>query len=196
MTAPMLSRRACRHTERGQTTAEFALLAPVLLALVFGIFDFGRGMSANITVTNSSREGARYAASVLGTVGTTTALSSTPISSCNNGTTAPADASGQGKAWKQLANANLDLNQVTMTAYVYKSTNDPSGDTNSPRSQYDVRITCSNGAVVVTDAAGYVPQTGDYILFEVKYQYTPNTPLINQMIKSVQMDQITTMVIE
>ncbi|HEU4759479.1 MAG TPA: TadE family protein [Dehalococcoidia bacterium] len=48
--------------ERGQSLVEFALIAPLFLVLVFAIVDFGMGFHAWITVTNSAREGARYAA--------------------------------------------------------------------------------------------------------------------------------------
>jgi Flp pilus assembly protein TadG len=41
---------------------EFALIAPLLFLLVFGIIDFGLGLSASVTVNNAAREGARLAA--------------------------------------------------------------------------------------------------------------------------------------
>jgi Flp pilus assembly protein TadG len=41
---------------------EFALLLPLLLLLVFGIIDFGRGINTQITLTQAAREGARLAA--------------------------------------------------------------------------------------------------------------------------------------
>ncbi len=48
--------------ERGQSLAEFALVLPIFLILVFAIVDFGMGFHAWITVTNSAREGARVGA--------------------------------------------------------------------------------------------------------------------------------------
>jgi len=48
--------------------AEFAMILPIFLVLVFAIVDFGMGLNAWITVTNSAREGAR-----LGAVGGTSA---------------------------------------------------------------------------------------------------------------------------
>lgn len=42
--------------------AEFALVLPIFLVLVFAIVDFGMGLNAWITVTNSAREGARLGA--------------------------------------------------------------------------------------------------------------------------------------
>ncbi len=40
---------------------EFALIVPVLLLLVIVILDLGRAVNAYVTVSNASREGARYA---------------------------------------------------------------------------------------------------------------------------------------
>lgn len=46
-------------SERGQAMVEFALVLPIFLLVVFAIVDFGMGFHAWITVSNSSREGAR-----------------------------------------------------------------------------------------------------------------------------------------
>lgn len=51
-----------RPRDRGAAAVEFALLAPVLLLIVFGIIDFGRALNAQITLTQAAREGARLAA--------------------------------------------------------------------------------------------------------------------------------------
>src|SRR3990172_5412955 len=45
--------------ERGQSMVEFVLVVPIFLLLVFGIVDFGMGIHAWLTITSSSREGAR-----------------------------------------------------------------------------------------------------------------------------------------
>ncbi len=47
---------------RGQSLVELALLIPVLMILVFGIVDFGLGIRTYISLTNATREGARFAA--------------------------------------------------------------------------------------------------------------------------------------
>ncbi|MGO4360840.1 TadE/TadG family type IV pilus assembly protein [Terrabacter sp. RAF57] len=47
------------RTERGASAVEFALVAPVLLALVLGIIEFGNWFNQQITVTSAAREGAR-----------------------------------------------------------------------------------------------------------------------------------------
>jgi Flp pilus assembly protein TadG len=45
--------------ERGAVAAEFALLLPLLLIILFGIIDFGMMMYSREIVTNAAREGAR-----------------------------------------------------------------------------------------------------------------------------------------
>ena len=45
--------------ERGAAAAEFALLLPVLLTILFGIIEFGMIMYSREVVTNAAREGAR-----------------------------------------------------------------------------------------------------------------------------------------
>ena len=46
--------------EKGQGLVEFALIFTVLLLVGFGALDLGRVFHTLITVTNASREGARY----------------------------------------------------------------------------------------------------------------------------------------
>ncbi len=45
---------------KGQGIVEFALIIMLLLIIAFGVFDLGRAFHAIITITNASREGARY----------------------------------------------------------------------------------------------------------------------------------------
>ena len=45
--------------ERGAVAAEFALLLPVLLTILYGTIEFGMIMYSRELITNASREGAR-----------------------------------------------------------------------------------------------------------------------------------------
>ena len=47
--------------ERGAALAEFALVAPLALLLLFGIFDFGKAINYWIDETHLANEGARWA---------------------------------------------------------------------------------------------------------------------------------------
>ena len=46
---------------RGQAMVEFALVIPVFILLMVGLFDFGRVIWVNDTLATASREAARYA---------------------------------------------------------------------------------------------------------------------------------------
>lgn len=50
------------HNKKGQSIVETALVLPIILLVVFGIIDFGRIFNAQIILSNSAREGSRYAA--------------------------------------------------------------------------------------------------------------------------------------
>jgi len=180
---------------------EFALVAPILFALVFGIFDFGRGMSANVTVTNSSREGARYLATHAtswqspGRTGSSAAEGRFNNSCYGTGTgnnvPAPNSDSPQGKAWAQLQGASLTLSSVTMIVRFYASNNDPT----ATGAVANDTFTCS-AAVISESNSSYTPQSGDWVQFEVQYHYAPVTPIISSVWHSISMDQTTTMVLE
>ena len=47
--------------ERGQSLIEFALVLPVLVILLVGVFDLGRAVMLSETLNNAVREGARHA---------------------------------------------------------------------------------------------------------------------------------------
>ena len=50
------------RTDRGAALVEFALILPLLVLLVFGIIEFGRGYHTKTTLTHAAREGVRVAA--------------------------------------------------------------------------------------------------------------------------------------
>jgi len=50
-----------RHKRSGQALVEFALVIPIFLLLLVGLFDLGRAVFAYNTLTNAAREGARLA---------------------------------------------------------------------------------------------------------------------------------------
>lgn len=61
----MLDKYKVRHANsRGQGLVEFALILPLLLLLIWGIIESGRYLFMWISVTNASREAARYGSSV------------------------------------------------------------------------------------------------------------------------------------
>jgi len=189
--------RVGRVRQRGQSLAEFALVAPLLFALVFGVYDFGRGMSANVTVTNSAREGARYLATHATSwqapgagLPSSQGRFNTACPGAGATPTAPRAGSAQGAAWRQLQDASLTLSAVTMTVKFYVSTNDPASNP-VPNDT----LTCSAGVMSESNGS-YTPESGDWVSFEVTYHYAPVTPVISSLISTVQLDQVTTMVLE
>ena len=50
------------RSTRGAAAVEFAIVAPLLFVLIFGIIEFGAILYNKSVITNASREGARYAA--------------------------------------------------------------------------------------------------------------------------------------
>ena len=53
--------RRADSRDAGQSLVEFAILIPVLLVIVIGIFEFGRAWNIDQVLTNAAREGARLA---------------------------------------------------------------------------------------------------------------------------------------
>ncbi|MHC1717122.1 MAG: TadE/TadG family type IV pilus assembly protein [Acidaminococcaceae bacterium] len=58
----MFKNKTILKNNRGQTLVELALVLPVLVALIFGMTDFGRVINGYLAATEASREGARIAA--------------------------------------------------------------------------------------------------------------------------------------
>jgi Flp pilus assembly protein TadG len=54
-----VSRRDPRRSDRGAAAVEFAMVAPLLLMLVFGIVDFGMLIQTKTSIGNAAYEGAR-----------------------------------------------------------------------------------------------------------------------------------------
>ena len=54
-------RRSARRRARGQTLVELALILPVFILLLAGIFDLGRAVYAASTINNAAREAGRLA---------------------------------------------------------------------------------------------------------------------------------------
>lgn len=48
--------------DRGAALVEFALIMPILILLVFGVIEFGRGYHTRSSLTHAAREGVRVAA--------------------------------------------------------------------------------------------------------------------------------------
>lgn len=54
--------RAARIGDRGAAAVEFALILPLLAAVIFGITDAGRALESQLIITRAAQDGARAAA--------------------------------------------------------------------------------------------------------------------------------------
>jgi len=68
------------HSERGATTAEFALILPVLLLFVMGLMEGSRVLNVWMVLTNETREAARYGIAGVRDATSTGAVSPTLVS--------------------------------------------------------------------------------------------------------------------
>lgn len=57
-------RRRVERGERGAALVEFALILPLFMTLILGMFSGGRAYNQNLSVTHAAREGARYASTL------------------------------------------------------------------------------------------------------------------------------------
>jgi hypothetical protein len=79
----MLSKRTSGSNCTGQALVEMAILLPLLMLLVMGIFEFGRAMYIKNTLTQAARAGARVA--VVTPLITATGSQVTPDPNCDYG---------------------------------------------------------------------------------------------------------------
>ena len=134
--------------QRGQSLVEFALILPVFIILVFGIIDFGMGLRAYITVTQATREGARYAA-----VGNPAGTFTSGGSGDCNGTMST---STVGKVCSTMNGMNLS--NVQSVSVTYPQGNEP-GKPVRVRAQYQYHYITPVKAVVNFFSGGAMGET-------------------------------------
>jgi hypothetical protein len=164
-----ISRR--HHRQRSQSLAEFALVAPVLLLVVFGIVDLGRAVFYYNTLAHAAREGARVAerasaplpadADVLAAVRGQATGVSVAVNPCPNGpltaTNPPA-----GSAWVFVTEP-----KPPATVESAPPPNAPGGEFTAPS---------SGGCSAVHPAGNNVP-----LQVTIRYNLVLITPIIGQL---------------
>ncbi len=143
-----MRRRFDRCRERGQSLAEFSLILPVFIILVFGIIDFGMGLRAYITVAQATREGARYAA-VGNPAGTFTSGGS---GDCDGNTST----SAVGKVCSTMN--GLNLSNIESVSVTYPQGNEP-GKPVRVSASYDYHYITPLKAIVNFISAGSLDET-------------------------------------
>ncbi len=79
----MLARLRHRFARRGSATVEFAVVAPLLMAIVAGIIEVGRLVMISQLAVNGSREAARYAVQATATTTAVTTYAKDYMASAN-----------------------------------------------------------------------------------------------------------------
>lgn len=98
---------------RGQAMVEFALIVPLLVLVLMGIFDLGRGVYAYNVLASAAREGARYGIlSPSNTSGIQAQVASTAVLSPIN---TVVECSDNGTTFNSTCNPNRKFIRVTVT---------------------------------------------------------------------------------
>lgn len=105
-------KRCMTAFKKGQSLVELAIVLPVILVIIGGIFDFGRIFNAYLVISNGAREGARMAI---------TGSTNNEITNIINQNT-----------------STLESSQITIT--INPSTNRISGQSVSVQIDYDVDL--------------------------------------------------------
>ena len=185
-----------RHREGGQTLVEFAVVLPIFLLVVIGLFDAGRLVYTNSALSQAAREGARLAATEAGWIGV-------PGSGC----VSDASAIGAGNPGAHVCPSSVSsfkahvvgaVNRMAVSlgpiAAVHVSCNDGSGVDPAPAGPWtDASGGGGNGC---QDTSGNpVSSSGELVSVRVELTYQPLTPIINSLIGSVPLSGSATMVI-
>jgi len=111
--------------ERGQAMVEFALVAPLLFLLLFGIIQFGFLLGGHVGMTNGAREAARYATTYQVTDYSTRA---TTVRTDLVNNILPRSIFG-------YRSANLNVANTTVAYCAYAN-----GDNTTPNPSYSIRV--------------------------------------------------------
>ena len=180
--------RGLRGRQDGQTLVEFALVLPIFLLVVFGVFDLGRAVYTNSVVSQAAREGARLAATEAGWVG----FSGSPCASgaADVGPVCPADPTALKAdvvdAVNRMTAAVGPISDVHLSCNI--------GDAGDPIptgewTEGSGGNGCDDGAGVPLGAAG------EFVSVRVEYDYQLFTPFVTSIIGTIPLNGSATMTI-
>ena len=180
----MMSLRRRTGDQDGQGLVEIALVLPVFLLILFGILDVGRAVYTNSTLSQAAREGARLAAaeaSWVGVSGSGCVADVSLITSANPGAhvcppNLPAFKSNVSTAVNRMAASLAPITAVHISCNL-GTVADP-----APSGEW----TEGSGGNGCDDGLGAsIGTTGDLVAVRVEVTYQPMTPIIGQLIGSV-----------
>ena len=169
---------ASLRDQRSQAMTEFALVAPVLLLLTFGIIDFGRALYFYVIADAAAQDGVRVAARATAPL-PTNALVESAVSAhfpgatviqyltCFNGPI-PSSAPPDNEAYFFITEAGPTIGQAPQN-------NPPFATANAPGGEAPVAAS-GGGCSAVNPAAGR-----QLLQVTVEYGYVPVTPLISSL---------------
>jgi hypothetical protein len=178
--------------QEGQGLVEMALILPVFLLILIGIFDVGRAVYTNSALSQAAREGARLAAAEASWVGVT-----------GSGCVADAGAIGSSNPGAHVCPPNLTAFKTNITTAVNRMAASLAPITS-------VHISCEtvadpapsgdwtegSGGNGCDDGLGAsLGASGDLVAVRVKVTYQPMTPIIGQLIGSVDLSGSASMLI-
>jgi hypothetical protein len=182
--------------QAGQGLVELAMVLPVFMLAVFGLFDVGRLVYTNSALSQAAREGARLAATEAAWVALTGSAcvddaSQIDVDAPGAFVCPPDIAAFEADVLEAVNRMAVSLGPVTA---VYLSCNAgteadpaPSGDwTDAPGGG-------GNGCQGVDGAA--IGAAGDLVSVRVEYTYQPMTPVVTSLLGSVGLSGSATMVI-
>jgi len=184
--------RSGRTGEAGQGLVEIALVLPVFILVIAGIFDVGMSVFTNSSLSQAAREGARLAAAEAGWIGV-------------SGPACIADESVRTKVGQHVCPETVGdfkahvvdaVNRMTATLgpvnAVYVSCN--AGDSDDPVPSGD--WTESVGGNGCTDGSGgAISASGDIVSVRIDYTYNTFTPIINSFLGSLPLSATASMII-
>jgi Flp pilus assembly protein TadG len=110
------SSRTLFNRSKGQSMVEFAMILPLFVLFIIGIFDLGRAFFAYIAITNAAREGTRVASFWPGkittndiTIAVNNELASSPTVNASNPHSILVECSSTPPPTTNYYNANPDL---------------------------------------------------------------------------------------
>jgi hypothetical protein len=161
-----------RTRSRGQALVEFALIFPVFMLILFGLFDVGRAVFAYTAITNAAREGARLAivnqdepsiGTQIDEQVTTTATAhciffiepTSSFNTCDKGTDTPADACAAPPTVGCIAHVEVWTDYTPITPLI---SNIIGTLTLTANSESAVEFVCPNPGIPAWSAAGSCPK--------------------------------------
>lgn len=189
-----MSTRTSRDPERGQGIAEFALVIPIFMLVVFGLLDAGRLVYTNSVLSQAAREGARLAATEAAWVGITGGAcvqSEAEITSSRPGAHVCPPTAAALKT--NIVNATGRMvTAVGPIAGVYISCN---ADTVADPVPTGAWTESSGGNGCVDGSGSPLGNPGDVVSVRVEHAYAPMTPIISSIIGTTTLGGSASMVI-